>query len=392
MTKPLNSTIENLNPSGIRRFFDIANEVEGVVSLGVGEPDFDTPWDVRYEAMQAIRAGKTFYTANAGLMELREQIAHYIDKKYDLHYSPVDEIMVTVGGSEAIDLACRTLINPGDEVICLDPSYVSYEPSIAMAGGVVVRLKLQAEDQFVIQPEQLLELITPKTKAIILNYPNNPTGAVALRADLEKIAPILIAHDLYLITDEIYAEIWYENEPYTSIASFDGLKERTVYINGFAKAFAMTGWRLGYVCAPSEIMDQMVKIHQYTILAAPTISQYAGIVALRDTEEQVETMRVSYLQRRNFLMARFKEMGLPCFVPGGAFYTFPDIREFGVTSEEFALRLLAEEKLAVVPGAAFGDAGEGFLRISYAYSIRELTEAMEKLQRFVDNLRREQHS
>lgn len=389
MTKPLSRTIENLNPSGIRRFFDIANEVEGVVSLGVGEPDFDTPWDVRYEAMQAIRAGKTFYTANAGLMELREQIAHYIDKKYDLHYSPVDEIMVTVGGSEAIDLACRTIINPGDEVICLDPSYVSYEPAIAMAGGVVVRLQLQAEDQFVVQPEQLIELITPKTKAIILNYPNNPTGAVALRADLEKIAPLIIANDLYLITDEIYAEIWYEDEPYTSIASFDGLKERTIYINGFAKAFAMTGWRLGYVCAPSEIMDQMVKIHQYTILAAPTISQYAGIVALRDTEEQVETMRVSYLQRRNFLMARFKDMGLPCFVPGGAFYTFPDIREFGMTSEEFALRLLAEEKLAVVPGAAFGDAGEGFLRISYAYSIKELTLAMEKLQRFVDRLRQE---
>lgn len=387
MTKSLSTTIENLNPSGIRRFFDIANEVEGVISLGVGEPDFDTPWDVRYEAMQAIRQGKTFYTANAGLIELREQIANYVNEKYDLHYEPVDEIMVTVGGSEAIDLACRTIINPGDEVICLDPSYVSYEPSVVMAGGTVVPLQLRVEDEFVVQPEQLLALITPKTKAIILNYPNNPTGAVAMRADLEKIVPIIIANDLYVLTDEIYAEIWYEEEPFTSIASFDGMKERTIYINGFAKAFSMTGWRLGYVCAPTEIMDQMVKIHQYTILAAPTISQYAGIVALRDTEDNVEEMRISYLQRRNFLMARFKEMGLNCFTPGGAFYTFPDIREFNLTSEEFALRLLADEKLAVVPGSAFGDAGEGFLRISYAYSIQELTLAMTKMSNFIDKLR-----
>ncbi|MDK7049865.1 aminotransferase class I/II-fold pyridoxal phosphate-dependent enzyme [Aerococcus sanguinicola] len=389
MTKSLNQTVLDMAPSGIRRFFNVANEVPGVISLGVGEPDFDTPWTVRQAAIKSLRQGRTFYTANAGLIELRKEIAKYIDRHYGLHYDPEEEQIVTIGGSEAIDLACRVLINPGDEVIVMDPSYVSYLPSVQLAGGVPVPVRLKAEDKFVMQAEQLEAAITDKTKAIILNYPNNPTGAVCLREDIEALAQVIKDHDLYCITDEIYSEIWYADEPYTSIASIPGMKERTVYINGFAKAFSMTGWRLGYVCAPKEITEQMLKVHQYTIMAAPTTSQYAGITALKECDDEVADMRDDYLERRNFLMSRYREIGLPCFVPEGAFYTFPDIREFGMTSEEFALELLDREKVAVVPGSAFGESGDGFLRISYAYSIKELERAMDKIENFVKELRAE---
>ncbi len=389
MTKSLNQTVLDMAPSGIRRFFNVANEVPGVISLGVGEPDFDTPWTVRQAAIKSLRQGRTFYTANAGLIELRKEIAKYIDRHYGLHYDPEEEQIVTIGGSEAIDLACRVLINPGDEVIVMDPSYVSYLPSVQLAGGVPVPVRLKAEDKFVMQAEQLEAAITDKTKAIILNYPNNPTGAVCLREEIEALAQVIKDHDLYCITDEIYSEIWYADEPYTSIASIPGMKERTVYINGFAKAFSMTGWRLGYVCAPKEITEQMLKVHQYTIMAAPTTSQYAGITALKECDDEVADMRDDYLERRNFLMSRYREIGLPCFVPEGAFYTFPDIREFGMTSEEFALELLDREKVAVVPGSAFGESGDGFLRISYAYSIKELERAMDKIENFVKELRAE---
>lgn len=387
MTKSQNQTVLDMAPSGIRRFFDIANEIEGVISLGVGEPDFPTPWPIREEAIKTLRRGKTYYTANAGLLELRRAISSYLSNKYDIHYDALNEVIVTVGGSEAIDLACRALISPGDEVLCMDPSYVSYIPSIQLAGGTPVPIQLPSEHDFILQPEQIEAAITDKTKAIIINYPNNPTGAAASREELEKIADVIKKHDLYVLTDEIYSEIWYAKDKYTSIASFDGMKERTIYINGFAKAFSMTGWRIGYLCGPAELVEQMLKIHQFTIMAAPTVSQYASVVALNDCEHEVEAMRKDYLQRRNFLMGRFREMGIPCFVPRGAFYTFPDIREFGMTSEEFALALLDAEKLAVVPGSAFGEGGEGFLRISYAYSIRELTLAMDKIERFITELR-----
>ncbi|KAA9300380.1 MULTISPECIES: aminotransferase class I/II-fold pyridoxal phosphate-dependent enzyme [Aerococcus] len=389
MTKSLNQTVLDMAPSGIRRFFNVANEVPGVISLGVGEPDFDTPWTVRQAAIKSLRQGRTFYTANAGLIELRKEIAKYIDRHYDLHYDPEEEQIVTIGGSEAIDLACRVLVNPGDEVIVMDPSYVSYLPSVQLAGGVPVPVRLKAEDKFVMQAEQLEAAITDKTKAVILNYPNNPTGAVCLREDIEALAKVIIDHDLYCITDEIYSEIWYADEAYTSIASIPGMKERTVYVNGFAKAFSMTGWRLGYVCAPKEITEQMLKVHQYTIMAAPTTSQYAGITALKECDDEVADMRDDYYERRNFLMSRYREMGLPCFVPEGAFYTFPDIREFGMSSEEFALELLEREKVAVVPGSAFGESGDGFLRISYAYSIKELERAMDKIEAFIQELRAE---
>lgn len=387
MTKSQNQTVLDMQPSGIRRFFDIANEIEGVISLGVGEPDFPTPWPIREEAIRSIKKGKTYYTANAGLIELRRAISTYLSNKYDIHYDAQTEVVVTVGGSEAIDLACRGLINPGDEVLVMDPSYVSYVPSIELAGGIPVPIQLPSEHDFILQPENIEAKITDKTKAIILNYPNNPTGAAASREELEKIADVIKKHDLYVLTDEIYSEIWYAKDKYTSIASFDGMKERTIYINGFAKAFSMTGWRIGYLCGPEVLVEQMLKVHQFTIMAAPTVSQYAAIVALEECDNEVEAMRKDYLQRRNFLLGRFREMGIPCFVPRGAFYTFPDIREFNMTSEEFALALLDAEKLAVVPGTAFGAGGEGFLRISYAYSIRELTIAMNKIEDFITKLR-----
>lgn len=386
MRNPLNKKVQEIKPSGIRRFFEIANEIPGVISLGVGEPDFDTPWMVREEGMYTLQKGYTFYTANAGLMELREEISNYLYRSYDLSYSAKDEVLVTVGGSEAIDLALRAMLDPGDEVIVPEPSYVSYVPCVTLADGVPVTLPLQEVNQFRLQPEELEAAITPKTKIVVLSYPNNPTGAIMERADLEAIAKVIIEHDLFVLSDEIYSELSYQ-EDHVSIASLPGMRERTIVINGFSKGFAMTGWRLGYAAGPRAILQQMTKIHQFAIMAAPTSSQYAGIVALRDCEREVEEMRESYNQRRRYLMNAVKELGLPCFEPYGAFYIFPNISEFGLTSEEFATRLVQEEKVAVVPGSAFGASGEGFIRISYAYSIEELREAFSRVGNFIARLR-----
>lgn len=386
MRNPLNQKVQEIKPSGIRRFFEIANEIPGVISLGVGEPDFDTPWLVREEGMYTLQKGYTFYTANAGLMELREEISNFLYRKYDLSYSAKNQILVTVGGSEAIDLALRAMLDPGDEVIVPEPCYVSYVPCVTLADGVPVTLNLQEKNQFRLLPEELEAVITPKTKIVVLSYPNNPTGAVMGKEDLEAIAKVIIENDLFVISDEIYSELSYQDE-HISIASLPGMKERTIVINGFSKAFAMTGWRLGYAAAPKEIMQQMTKIHQFAIMAAPTSSQYAGIVALRDCDREVSEMRESYNQRRRYLMNTMHEMGLPCFEPYGAFYVFPNISEFGLTSEEFATRLVQEEKVAVVPGSAFGESGEGFVRISYAYSIEELKEAFTRMNNFIQRLR-----
>lgn len=386
MRNPINAKVRDIKPSGIRKFFDIANEIPGVISLGVGEPDFDTPWIIRDEGMYTLQKGRTFYTANAGLIELREEICRYLDRRYGLKYSPIDETLVTVGGSEAIDLALRAMLDPGDEVIYAEPCYVSYLPCIVLADGVPVAVELKEEDQFRLKKEDLLAAITPKSKVVILSYPNNPTGAIMSKEDLEEIAAVIIENDLFVITDEIYSELSYNGE-HVSIASLPGMKERTVYINGFSKGYAMTGWRLGYAAAPPIIMEQMIKIHQFAIMAAPTTSQYAGIVALKSCDDNVAEMRESYNQRRRFLMKIMKDLELPCFEPFGAFYIFPNISEFGLTSEEFATRLVLEEKVAVVPGTAFGDSGEGFIRISYAYSIEELKEAFEHIKNFIERLR-----
>lgn len=386
MRNPLNQKVQAIKPSGIRRFFEIANEIPGVISLGVGEPDFDTPWVIREEGMYTLQKGFTFYTANAGLMELRQEISNYLYRKYNLSYSAKDEVLVTVGGSEAIDLALRAMLDPGDEVIVPEPSYVSYVPCVALADGVAVTIPLQEAHQFRLQPEELEAAITPKTKMVVLSYPNNPTGAIMNQEDLEAIAKVIIANDLYVISDEIYSELSYQEE-HISIASLPGMHERTIVINGFSKAFAMTGWRLGYAAGPKVILEEMTKIHQFAIMAAPTSSQYAGIAALRDCDREVQEMRESYNQRRRYLMNALKELNLPCFEPYGAFYVFPNISEFGMTSEEFATQLVLEEKVAVVPGSAFGDSGEGFIRISYAYSIEELREAFLRVGHFIERLR-----
>ena len=386
MRNPLNQKVQAIKPSGIRRFFEIANEIPGVISLGVGEPDFDTPWVIREEGMYTLQKGFTFYTANAGLMELRQEISNYLYRKYNLSYSAKDEVLVTVGGSEAIDLALRAMLDPGDEVIVPEPSYVSYVPCVALADGVPVTIPLQEAHQFRLQPEELEAAITPKTKMVVLSYPNNPTGAIMNQEDLEAIAKVIIDNDLYVISDEIYSELSYQ-EDHISIASLPGMHERTIVINGFSKAFAMTGWRLGYAAGPKVILEEMTKIHQFAIMAAPTSSQYAGIAALRDCDREVQEMRESYNQRRRYLMNALKELNLPCFEPYGAFYVFPNISEFGMTSEEFATQLVLEEKVAVVPGSAFGDSGEGFIRISYAYSIEELREAFLRVGHFIERLR-----
>lgn len=386
MRSPLNKKVQSIQPSGIRRFFEIATEIPGVISLGVGEPDFDTPWIVREEGMYSLQKGNTFYTANAGLMELRQEISRYLKRRYQLDYRAADEVLVTVGGSEAIDLALRAMVDPGDEVIFLEPCYVSYLPCIILADGSPVSISLKEKNQFKLQPEELEAAITPKTKIVILSYPNNPTGAVMGKDDLQRIAQVIIDHDLFVISDEIYSELSYQ-EHHVSIASLPGMKERTVVINGFSKGFAMTGWRLGYATASTVIMNQMVKIHQFAIMAAPTVSQYAGIVALRDCDREVKEMQESYNQRRRFLMKAIKDLAIPCFEPYGAFYIFPNITEFGLSSEEFATMLVQEEKVAVVPGSAFGESGEGFIRISYAYSIDELKEAFVRLERFVSKRR-----
>ncbi len=387
MSIPISKTVVSLKKSGIRKFFDIVSEMKDVISLGVGEPDFDTPWHIREEGIYALEKGKTFYTSNAGLKELRVEIDNYLKRTQNISYNPDTEIIVTVGGSEAIDIGLRAMVNAGDEVIIPQPSYVSYEPCAILAGAKPVIIDLKAENEFRLTAEELKNAITDKTKILILPFPNNPTGAIMERKDLEEIAKVCIENDIYVISDEIYGELSYK-EKHISIASIAGMKERTILINGFSKAYAMTGWRLGYACGPKEIIEQMVKIHQYAIMCAPTTSQYSAVEALKKGDDDVKLMRESYNQRRRFLMNAFKEMGLECFEPYGAFYVFPSIKEFGMTSEEFAMKFLEEEHVAVVPGTAFGDSGEGFLRISYAYSIENLKRAMERLKRFVEKLRK----
>ena len=388
MRNPLSDKIVTIKPSGIRKFFDIVNEMEDAISLGVGEPDFDTPWHIRDEGIYSLEKGRTFYTSNSGLKELRNEIANYMKRTQGISYDPAHEIIITVGGSEAIDLAFRAMINPGDEVLIPQPSYVSYEPCAILADAVPVIIELKEEDEFRLTAQQLRNAITDKTKILVLPFPNNPTGAIMEKKDLEEIAEVIREKDLYVVSDEIYGELTYKDK-HVSIASLPGMQERTILINGFSKAYAMTGWRLGYGCAPKAIMEQMIKIHQFAIMCAPTTSQYAAVEALRNGDDDVKGMRESYNQRRRFLMHAFAKMGLQCFEPYGAFYVFPCIKEFGLSSEEFAERLLREEKVAVVPGTAFGDCGEGFLRISYAYSLENLKIALEKIEKFVERLRRE---
>ena len=384
----INQTVRYLKPSGIRKFFDIVSEMKDAISLGVGEPDFDTPWHIRDEGIYSLEKGRTFYTSNAGLKELKIEIANYLKRRYDMTYDYNDEIMVTVGGSEAIDIAMRAMLDPGDEVLIPQPSYVSYEPCAILANGVPVIIELKEENEFRLTAEELEAAITPKTKILVMPFPNNPTGAVMEQKDLEAIAELVKKHDIFVISDEIYSELTYLDK-HVSIAALPGMKERTVLINGFSKAYAMTGWRLGYACAPQKILEQMLKIHQFAIMCAPTTSQYAAVEALRNGDADVAHMREEYNGRRRFLVHRFKEMNLQCFEPYGAFYIFPCIKEFGMTSEEFATRFLTEEKVAVVPGTAFGACGEGFLRISYAYSLENLKEALERMERFIKRLREE---
>lgn len=386
MRDPLSEKIINIKPSGIRKFFDIASEMKDVISLGVGEPDFDTPWHIRDEGIYSLEKGRTFYTSNSGLMELREEICAYLERRCRVSYEPKSQVIITVGGSEAIDIAMRAMLDPGDEVLIPQPSYVSYEPCAILAGGTPVIIELKNENEFRLTKQELLDSVTDKTKILVMPFPNNPTGAVMTREDLEGIAEVCIENDIYVLSDEIYSELTYCGD-HCSIASLPGMKERTILINGFSKGYAMTGWRLGYACGPQKIIEQMTKIHQFCIMCAPTTSQYAAIEALRNGDKDVSMMRESYDQRRRFLMNAFKEMGLPCFEPYGAFYVFPCIREFGMTSEEFAFALLDAEKLAVVPGSAFGDSGEGFIRISYAYSIEKLKIAMKKLDHYISGLR-----
>lgn len=389
MRNPLSETIVNIKPSGIRKFFDIVSEMKDAISLGVGEPDFDTPWHVRDEGIYSLEKGRTFYTSNAGLMELKEEISNYLDRRCHVHYNPKNEIIVTVGGSEGIDIAMRAMLDPGDEVLIPQPSYVSYEPCCILAGGKPVIIELKAENEFRLTKQELLDAITDKTKLLVLPFPNNPTGAIMEEEDLEAIAEVIIEKDIFVLSDEIYSELSYKGD-HVSITTIPGMKERTILINGFSKAYAMTGWRLGYACGPKEIIEQMLKIHQFAIMCAPTTSQYAAVEAMRNGDEDVAQMREAYNQRRRYLMHAFKEMGLECFEPYGAFYVFPCIKEFGMTSEEFATRFLEEEKVAVVPGTAFGDCGEGFLRISYAYSLDNLKVALNRLAHFVFRLREEQ--
>lgn len=377
--------VSEIQPSGIRKFFDIVSEMPDAISLGVGEPDFDTPWHIRDEAIYSLERGRTFYTSNAGLKELKEEIVLYLNRKLGLNYNSDKEIMVTVGGSEAIDLAIRAMIDPGDEVLVPQPSYVSYVPCVKLAYGIPVSIQLKEENEFRLTKEELLEHITDKTKVLVLPFPNNPTGAIMEKKDLEDIAEVCIEKDIFVISDEIYSELTYK-DAHASITQIPGMKERTVLINGFSKSYAMTGWRLGYAAAPEVIMKQMIKIHQFAIMCAPTNSQYAAVEALRNGDRDVEEMRESYNQRRRYLLNAYKEIGLDCFEPFGAFYTFPSIKRFNMTSDEFANRLLREEKVAVVPGTAFGECGEGFLRISYAYSIESLKIALERINNFISRL------
>lgn len=387
MRNPISQVAESMQPSGIRKFFDVVAEMPDAISLGVGEPDFDTPWHIREAGIYSLEQGKTFYTSNSGLMELRQEVSSYYSRKYGLVYEPKNEIFITVGGSEAIDMAMRAMCDPGDEVIIPEPCYVSYVPCVALTGAVPVTIPLKAENEFRLTPEELLAAITPKTKVLMLAFPNNPTGAIMDRNDLEKIAEICIEKDIFVVSDEIYSELTYSGE-HATIAALPGMRERTVIINGFSKAYAMTGWRLGFAVGPETIIPQMLKLHQYAIMCAPTTSQYAGVEALKNGDDDIARMREAYNQRRRYLVKTLNDMGLECFEPLGAFYVFPSIKSTGMTSEEFANKLLAEEKLAVVPGTAFGDCGEGFIRISYAYSLDELKEAVGRIKNFVERHRK----
>jgi len=386
MRNPLSNTIVNIKPSGIRKFFDIAAEMDDVISLGVGEPDFDTPWHVRDEGIYSLEKGRTSYTSNAGLKELKEEIAKFLKRRYDLTYDPAKEMIITVGGSEGIDICMRAMLDPGDEVLIPQPSYVSYEPCAILANGTPVIIELKAENEFRLTAEELESAITPKTKLLVLPFPNNPTGAIMERKDLEAIAEVILKHDLYVLSDEIYSELTYTDN-HVSICNLPGMQERTILINGFSKSHSMTGWRLGYACGPEVIIKQMLKIHQFAIMCAPTTSQYAAVEAMRNGDADVQEMKMEYNVRRKYLLKRFAEMGVDCFEALGAFYVFPCIKEFGMTSDDFATAMLKSKKVCVVPGTAFGDCGEGFLRISYAYSMENLKIAMDRFEEFVNELR-----
>lgn len=384
--KILSDKAKELKPSGIRKFFDLANEMEGVISLGVGEPDFKTPWSIREAAIKSLERGKTRYSANAGLAELRKEICNYLNRRFSLEYDPSKQIVITVGGSEGIDITIRALVNPGDEVIIPEPCFVSYEPIAKLCGANVVTIATKAEDNFKLKAKDLKEKITDKTKLLIFPFPNNPTGAVMRKEDLEEIAEVLRGTNVMVLSDEIYAELTYNGE-HVSIASLDGMKERTILVNGFSKTYSMTGWRLGYVAGPEEIISQMLKIHQFAIMCSPTTSQYAALEAVRNCDNEIKKMAEEYNIRRRLLVDGLNKLGLTCFSPEGAFYVFPSIKSTGLTSEEFCNRLLMEQKVAVVPGTAFGESGEGFVRISYSYSVNHLLEALSKIEAFVSSLK-----
>lgn len=383
----LNESIINVKPSGIRKFFSIAEEMDNVISLGVGEPDFKTPWHIRDTAIEYLNQGKTRYTANAGLIELRHEIADFYKRKYNVEYDGKSEVLVTVGGSEGIDMAIRTIISPGDEVLVIEPSFVCYSPLVSMAGGKVVTVTTKSENKFKLTPEELESAITSKTKLLVFPYPNNPTGGIMRREDIEKITDIIIKNNIFVLSDEIYSELTYGNEKHCSIASIEGMKERTIVINGFSKTYSMTGWRLGYALAPAPIIEQMTKLHQFAIMSAPTNSQYAAIEALRNGDKDIEKMREDYDMRRKFTVNAFRKIGLDCFEPEGAFYVFPCIKSTGLTSDEFAEKLIMSKRVAVVPGTAFGECGEGFIRVSYCYSIENIKKAIDRIEEFINELR-----
>lgn len=383
----LNKSIINVKPSGIRKFFSIAEEMDNVISLGVGEPDFKTPWHIRDTAIEYLNQGKTRYTANAGLIELRHEIADFYKRKYNVEYDGKSEVLVTVGGSEGIDMAIRTIISPGDEVLVIEPSFVCYSPLVSMAGGKVVTVTTKAENKFKLTPEELESAITSKTKLLVFPYPNNPTGGIMRREDIEKITDIIIKNNIFVLSDEIYSELTYGNEKHCSIASIEGMKERTIVINGFSKTYSMTGWRLGYALAPAPIIEQMTKLHQFAIMSAPTNSQYSAIEALRNGDKDIEKMREDYDMRRKFTVNAFRKIGLDCFEPEGAFYVFPCIKSTGLTSDEFAEKLIMSKRVAVVPGTAFGECGEGFIRVSYCYSIENIKKAIDRIEEFINELR-----
>lgn len=383
--KLMNQTVAGMKPSGIRRFFDIANDMEDVISLSIGEPDFSTPFHIRDKGVESLEKGKTWYTSNAGMPRLRKAISGYINRHVGATYDPDSEILVTVGGSEGIDLCMRTLVSPGDEVLIPQPSFVCYEPLATMAGGVAVPIVTRAVDGFRLTAESLKAAITPKTKLLVLPFPSNPTGAVMRREHLEAIADVLRGTDILILSDEIYGDLTYGEERHVSIVSVEGMRERTIYISGFSKSFAMTGWRLGYACAPAPIMKQMTKIHQYALMCAPTVSQYAAIEAMENGDDDVAEMRADYDSRRRLIVGELNKMGLRCFDPEGAFYVFPSIEKTGLNSEEFCTQLLMEQHVAVVPGTAFGECGEGFVRISYCYSIGHITEAMKRIRTFLES-------